>query len=177
MCFLFFGCWFQYAVAGDEVEMVHLVGADGGVQASDLATAAQGALADSSLQNTTDTFTGVLTLTGTLAVSGGVDKLTSATTAVDVSAAAAPTVGQILTAVNGTLATWQNAPTPVDAYTKLESDAAAGNAGAKINRVSTDTVNNFAEHDGSGSLLAGTSKASDFATAAQRLLYDITVRH
>ena len=144
----------------------------GGSQASDFATAAQGALADSSLQNTTDTFTGVLTITGTADVSGGVNRLRSATTAVDVSAAAAPTVGQILTAVNGTLATWQNAPTPIDAYLKLESDAAAGNAGAKINKVSAATTGNFAEHDATGQLQAGTSAAADFATAAQGGLAD-----
>ena len=57
--------------------------------------------------------------------------------------------------------------THVDAYTKTESDAAAGSAGTKIDKVSGDTTGNFAEHDGSGELQAGTSKSSDFATAAQ----------
>ena len=134
---------------------------DGGSQASDFATAAQGATADSALQDTTDTFTGVLTVTGTANVSGGVDKLRSATTAVDVAAATAPTIGQILTAVSGTVANWQDAPTPIDAYLKLESDAAAGNAGAKINKVSAATVSNFAEHDATGQLQAGSSAAAE----------------
>jgi len=133
---------------------------DGGSQASDFATAAQGALADTALQNTTDTFTGVLTLTGTLDVSGGVDKLQSATTAIDVAAATAPTVGQILTAVSSTVANWQDAPTPIDAYLKLESDGTAGNAGAKINKVASASVGNVPTLLADGQLQQGTPDAA-----------------
>lgn len=43
----------------------------------------------------------------TVTATGGVDKLTSATGVVSVAAATAPSVGQVLTATSGTVATWQ----------------------------------------------------------------------
>ena len=49
----------------------------------------------------------IVTITGKLVATGGVDALTTVTTVVDVSAAAAPTTGQVLTATSGTAATWQ----------------------------------------------------------------------
>ena len=59
------------------------------------------------LSNTSGTNTGDQTsVTGT---SGNTDALNSATTVVDVSAATAPTVGQVLTATGSTAATWQDA--------------------------------------------------------------------
>lgn len=48
-----------------------------------------------------------LAVTGALTVTGGVDKLTSATGVVSVAAATAPSVGQVLMATSGTVATWQ----------------------------------------------------------------------
>jgi len=48
-------------------------------------------------------------MTGALTTTGGVDSLTTATTVVNVAAAAAPTVGQVLTATSDSLATWQDA--------------------------------------------------------------------
>lgn len=46
----------------------------------------------------------------TLTASGGVDKLTTASGVIDVSAATAPTSGQVLMASSDTLAVWQNPP-------------------------------------------------------------------
>ena len=50
---------------------------------------------------------GTVIINGTLTVTGGVDALTSATTVINVSSADAPTAGQVLTATNGTAATWE----------------------------------------------------------------------
>ena len=50
-----------------------------------------------------------LTVNGTVTTTGGVNALKSATTAVSVSAATAPTTGQVLTATSGTAANWQDA--------------------------------------------------------------------
>jgi hypothetical protein len=50
---------------------------------------------------------GSVELLGAATVAGGVDKLTNATGVVSVAAAAAPTVGQVLTATSSTVATWQ----------------------------------------------------------------------
>ena len=55
---------------------------------------------------------GNVTLTGALTVTGGVDKLTSATGVVSVAAATAPSVGQVLMATSATVATWQTVATP-----------------------------------------------------------------
>lgn len=48
-----------------------------------------------------------ITLGGTLSVTGGVDKLRTASGVVSVSAATAPSSGQVLTATSATTATWQ----------------------------------------------------------------------
>lgn len=54
------------------------------------------------------TFSGsVLALAGTLTATGGIDKLTTASGAVSVAAATAPSVGYVLTATSATVATWQ----------------------------------------------------------------------
>jgi hypothetical protein len=58
----------------------------------------------------------------TVTATGGVDKLTSATGVVSVSAATAPTTGQVLTATSGTVATWQTPST-----TNLASPGPIGN--------------------------------------------------
>ena len=49
-----------------------------------------------------------INLDGALTATGGVDSLTTATTAVSVSASTAPTNGQVLTATSSTTATWQD---------------------------------------------------------------------
>ncbi len=52
--------------------------------------------------------TGTIATTGAATIAGGVDKLTTATGAVSVAAATAPTSGQVLTATGATTATWQD---------------------------------------------------------------------
>jgi len=53
----------------------------------------------------------------------------------------------------------------VDAYTKAESDGAAGSAGAKADKVSGATAGNFAGLNAGGNLTDSGSKAVDFALA------------
>jgi hypothetical protein len=68
------------------------------------------------------TFSGsVLALAGTLTATGGIDKLTTASGAVSVAAATAPSVGYVLTATSATVATWQ-APvsTPAGSNTQVQ---------------------------------------------------------
>lgn len=50
-----------------------------------------------------------ITITGGIITDDGVDKLTTATGSVSVAAAAAPSIGQVLTATSATTATWQDA--------------------------------------------------------------------
>ena len=51
---------------------------------------------------------GDTTISGAVTATGGIDALTTATTAVVISASAAPTANQVLTAIDGTSASWQN---------------------------------------------------------------------
>jgi len=64
-----------------------------------------------------DFATPVVTINGDLDTTGGVDKLRSATTAVSVSAATAPTTDQVLTATSSTTATWQTPTVASDPIT------------------------------------------------------------
>jgi len=61
-----------------------------------------------------------LASTGTLAVTGGVDKLTTASGVVSVAAATAPSSGQVLTATGATTANWQT-PTTTTASNKIQN--------------------------------------------------------
>jgi len=64
------------------------------------------AMAGAATVGTTLAVTGTSTM-ATINASGGVDKLTTATGVVSVSAATAPSVGQVLKATSSTVATWQ----------------------------------------------------------------------
>jgi len=116
------------------------------------ATAAQGTLADTALQDITGESIGDLS---------NVDTTT------------APTTGQALV-WNGT----DFAPSDVelDAYSRAESDGAAGSAGAKTDKVSSAVSGNFAGLDATGNLTDSGSKTADFATAAQGALADTAVQ-
>lgn len=76
--------------------------------------------------------------------------LLSATTTVDVSAATAPTSGQILTATSGTTATWQAASGGGDALTTDPLSQFAATTSAQLAGVISDEI-------GSGLLVFGTS--------------------
>lgn len=72
----------------------------------------------------TNTWTSLLTASGTIATANVANALKSATTTVNVSAATAPTSGQVLTATSGTAATWQTPAAASGANTALSNLAA-----------------------------------------------------
>jgi hypothetical protein len=88
-------------------------------------------------------------------VAGGVDKLTSATGVVSVAAATAPSVGQVLMATSGTVATWQ---TP--ATTNLASPGPIGNTTPSTGAFTTVTTTTSVAVG--GSTLSGSGSGVQF---------------
>ena len=99
------------------------------------------------------------TFTGAQSFSGGVDKLTTATGVVSVSAATAPSVGQVLKATSATVATWQTLTATGDV---VGPASATDNAVARFDATTGKLIQNSAVTiDDSGILTAvGIAKSS-----------------
>jgi hypothetical protein len=99
---------YQLGISGTTKGLRFVVGATGSsIEGVDntLSTTYQPLNLSGSIVNVTSA--GGLTVTGAAAVTGGVDKLTTASGTVSVAAATAPTTGQMLVATSATTATWQ----------------------------------------------------------------------
>lgn len=94
--------------------------------------------AATSFKTLTATSTGIQ-INGTVTTTGGVDKLTTASGAVSVAAATAPTTGQVLTATSATTATWQASSTVAAAGTLTGTTLAANVVNSSLTSLGTLT--------------------------------------
>lgn len=94
--------------------------------------------AATSFKTLTATSTGIQ-INGTVTTTGGVDKLKTASGAVSVAAATAPTTGQVLTATSATTATWQASSTVAAAGTLTGTTLAANVVNSSLTSLGTLT--------------------------------------